>query len=36
LTRDALYDDTFQPYGQIFIMDTDGSNTRILYASIVS
>ncbi|KAJ1559274.1 hypothetical protein HK405_011298 [Cladochytrium tenue] len=26
----ALYDQTFQPYGQIFVMDKDGSNLRIL------
>jgi hypothetical protein len=32
----ALYDDTSQPDGQIFIMDTDGRNTRSLCASIVS
>jgi Tol biopolymer transport system component len=30
----ALYDDTFQPYGQIFIMDADGSNKRILTDSL--
>ncbi len=26
----ALYDDTFQPYGQIFIMDADGGNKRMV------
>jgi Tol biopolymer transport system component len=26
----ALYDNTFQQYGQIFIMDADGSNKRML------
>ncbi|KAL4866132.1 hypothetical protein BDV12DRAFT_210674 [Aspergillus spectabilis] len=30
----ALYDDTFQPYGQIMIMDADGSNKRVLTDSI--
>ena len=30
----ALYDDTFQPYGQIFIMDADGSNQRIVTDSL--
>lgn len=30
----ALYDDTFQPYGQIMIMDADGSNKRVLTNSI--
>ena len=30
----ALYDDTFQPYGQIFIMDADGSNKRIVTDSL--
>jgi hypothetical protein len=26
----ALYDATFQPYGQIMIMDADGGNKRLL------
>lgn len=26
----ALYDDTFQPYGQIFVMDADGTDKSIL------
>ncbi|OJJ51818.1 hypothetical protein ASPZODRAFT_138875 [Penicilliopsis zonata CBS 506.65] len=26
----ALYDDTFQPYGQIMVMDKDGSNKKIV------
>jgi Tol biopolymer transport system component len=30
----ALYDDTFQPYSQIMIMDSDGSNKRPLTNSI--
>ncbi|KAL5355603.1 hypothetical protein BJX96DRAFT_141542 [Aspergillus floccosus] len=30
----ALYDDTFQPYGQIQIMDIDGSNKQALTNSI--
>lgn len=30
----ALYDNTFQPYGQIFIMNRDGSNKRILTDSL--
>ncbi|KAL4884887.1 hypothetical protein BJY04DRAFT_232400 [Aspergillus karnatakaensis] len=30
----ALYDDTFQPYGQIMIMDADGGNKRVLTDSI--
>ncbi|KAJ5543269.1 WD40-like Beta Propeller [Penicillium sp. DV-2018c] len=30
----ALYDRTFQPYGQIMIMDSDGSNKRPLTNSI--
>lgn len=30
----ALYDDTFQPYGQIMIMDVDGSNKRPLTNSM--
>jgi Tol biopolymer transport system component len=30
----ALYDNTFQPYGQIFIMDADGSNKHILTDSL--
>jgi Tol biopolymer transport system component len=30
----ALYDQTFQPYGQIMIMDPDGSNKRALTNSI--
>lgn len=29
-----LYDETFQPYGQIMIMDSDGSNKRALTNSI--
>jgi Tol biopolymer transport system component len=24
----VLYDSTFQPYGQVFIMNADGSNKR--------
>jgi hypothetical protein len=28
--RDALYDNTFQQYGLIFIMDADGSGKRML------
>lgn len=30
----ALYDNTFQPYGQIFIMNRDGSGKRILTDSL--
>ncbi|KAJ5791605.1 uncharacterized protein N7518_008616 [Penicillium psychrosexuale] len=30
----ALYEETFQPYGQIMIMDSDGSNKRALTNSI--
>uniref|UniRef100_A0A060SXV3 ARAD1A15312p n=1 Tax=Blastobotrys adeninivorans TaxID=409370 RepID=A0A060SXV3_BLAAD len=30
----ALYDQTFQPYGQVMIMDADGSNKRALTDSI--
>ncbi|KAF2241033.1 TolB, C-terminal domain-containing protein [Trematosphaeria pertusa] len=30
----ALYDDTFQPYGQIFVMNADGSGKRILTDSM--
>lgn len=30
----ALYDQTFQPYGQIMVMDADGSNKRALTDSI--
>lgn len=30
----AIYDNTFQPYGQIFVMDADGSNKRILTDSL--
>ena len=30
----ALYDNTFQPYGQIFIMNADGSGKRILTDSL--
>lgn len=30
----ALYDNTFQPYGQIMVMDADGSNKRVLTDSI--
>lgn len=30
----ALYDNTFQPYGQIMIMDADGSNKRALTDSM--
>jgi hypothetical protein len=26
----ALYDDTFQPYGQIFSMKADGSDKKML------
>ncbi|MDV5824940.1 hypothetical protein [Sphingobium naphthae] len=30
----AIYDFTFQPYGQIFVMDADGSNKRLLTDSL--
>ncbi|KAL2831876.1 hypothetical protein BJY01DRAFT_239970 [Aspergillus pseudoustus] len=30
----ALYDQTFQPYGQIMIMDADGANKQVLTDSI--
>lgn len=30
----ALYDNTFQPYGQIFVMDADGANQRLLTDSL--
>ncbi|CAG7990418.1 unnamed protein product [Penicillium olsonii] len=30
----ALYDQTFQPYGQVIVMDADGSNKRVLTDSI--
>lgn len=30
----ALYDNTFQPYGQIFIMNADGSGKKMLTDSI--
>ncbi|KAH8434853.1 TolB family protein [Aspergillus melleus] len=30
----ALYDNTFQPYGQIMVMDADGSNKQVLTDSI--
>ncbi|KAJ5614985.1 hypothetical protein N7537_000099 [Penicillium hordei] len=30
----ALYDDTFQPYGQVLVMNADGSNKRVLTDSI--
>lgn len=30
----ATYDDTFQPYGQIMVMDKDGSNKRMLTDSM--
>ncbi|KAE8154890.1 hypothetical protein BDV25DRAFT_170997 [Aspergillus avenaceus] len=30
----AVYDNTFQPYGQIFVMDADGANKTILTDSI--
>ncbi|OGE52498.1 hypothetical protein PENARI_c010G06662 [Penicillium arizonense] len=30
----ALYDQTFQPYGQVVVMDADGSNKRVLTDSI--
>lgn len=30
----ALYDNTFQPYGQIFVMDADGRNKRLLTDSL--
>ncbi|KAI2831970.1 hypothetical protein CBS133816_1847 [Aspergillus niger] len=30
----ALYDDTFQPYGQIMIMDADGGNKKLMTNSM--
>lgn len=30
----ATYDDSFQPYGQIMIMNADGSNNTVLTNSI--
>lgn len=30
----ALYDQTFQPYGQVVVMDADGSNKQVLTDSI--
>jgi Tol biopolymer transport system component len=30
----AIYDNTFQPYGQIFVMDANGDNKRILTDSL--
>ncbi|CAI7600374.1 unnamed protein product [Penicillium viridicatum] len=30
----ALYDQTFQPYGQVLVMNADGSNKRVLTDSI--
>ena len=30
----ALYDDTFQPYGQIVVMNADGSNKTIITDSM--
>lgn len=30
----ALYDNTFQPYGQIFVMNSDGTDKRILTDSL--
>ncbi|KAF9874100.1 WD40 domain protein beta propeller [Colletotrichum karsti] len=30
----AIYDQTFQPYGQIMVMDADGSNKRMLTDSL--
>ncbi|GKT44025.1 topoisomerase 1-associated factor 1 [Colletotrichum spaethianum] len=30
----AIYDQTFQPYGQILVMDADGSNKRMLTDSL--
>jgi Tol biopolymer transport system component len=33
-TEAATYDDTFQPYGQIFIMNADGSDKKILTDSM--
>jgi hypothetical protein len=30
----ALYDNTFQPYGQIMIMNADGSGKRMLTDSL--
>ncbi|KAJ3011888.1 hypothetical protein HKX48_006603 [Thoreauomyces humboldtii] len=30
----ATYDDTFQPYGQIFVMNADGSNKRMITDSM--
>lgn len=33
-SESALYDNTFQPYSQIMIMDSDGSNKRVLTNSL--
>ncbi|PMD64453.1 tat pathway signal sequence domain-containing protein [Hyaloscypha bicolor E] len=33
-TEAATYDDTFQPYGQIFVMNADGSDKKILTDSM--
>jgi hypothetical protein len=30
----ALYDQTFQPYGQVVVMDADGSNKQVLTDSL--
>jgi hypothetical protein len=30
----ALYDNTFQPYGVIMVMDSDGSNKQVLSESL--
>lgn len=30
----AIYDETFQPYGQIMVMDADGSNKRLITDSM--
>lgn len=30
----AIYDDTFQPYGQIMVMNADGSNKTLLVDSM--
>ena len=30
----ALYDDTFQPYGQIVVMNADGSGKRMVTDSL--